>query len=144
MHLAFRNRFPPLLTSSHKNALVLGSGGAAKAVEYVLKELNIKSTIVSRTPKNKQFSYNELTLNIISVNNLIINTTPVGTFPNVTDILPLPFEHITKEHLLIDLIYNPSETAFMRAGKKRGASVMNGLTMLELQAEKAWNIWNQL
>lgn len=124
-------------------ALVLGTGGASKAVCYALDEWDILWQYVSRTPSDECLSYRDLEADHIRENLLIINTTPLGMHPN-TDAKPaLPYEAVTSEHILYDLVYNPEITAFMQEGMKRGATVKNGLEMLHLQAEKAWDIWNQ-
>jgi len=128
------------------NALVLGSGGASKAVCYILKQRNIPFQIVSRNKTNHTITYNELTELItnhytLTTNHytLIINTTPLGMFPNVNEKPPLPYPALTHNHILIDLIYNPEETLFLKEGKKRGALTINGLTMFEAQAEAAYS-----
>lgn len=138
----FQNSIQPYLREHHKRALILGTGGASKAIAFVLEELGIEYTFVSRTGKKNGFKYSELTDNIITEHTLIINCSPVGTFPNIEEKPNIPFKKINHEHLLFDLIYNPEETAFLKAGKTNGATICNGLRMLELQAEKAWEIWN--
>ncbi|MBT8295329.1 MAG: shikimate dehydrogenase, partial [Gramella sp.] len=138
----FLEALKPKLSSHHDQALILGTGGASKAIAYALEVLEIEHKFVSRNPEKNQFSYEELDKHILTSHNLIINTTPLGTFPKV-DISPnLPFHHITGKHLIFDLIYNPAETQFMKEAAKNGAQTMNGLQMLKLQAERAWNIWN--
>ncbi|WP_051292808.1 shikimate dehydrogenase family protein [Olivibacter sitiensis] len=139
----FEESLKPLLKSHHKKALVLGNGGAARAVFYVLKNLNIDYDVVSRRANAKQYSYEQLDEKIMKEHTLIINTTPLGTFPNVDDAPDIPYEFIGSGHLLYDLVYNPSETTFLRKGKERGATIKNGLEMLHLQAEKNWQIWNE-
>ncbi|SFU43701.1 shikimate dehydrogenase [Pustulibacterium marinum] len=141
-YYGFLKSLEPFLKPQHSKALVLGTGGAAKAVLYVMKLLGINAKLVSRNPKLKQYSYTDLNKEIIQNNKLIINTTPLGTHPNITDKPSISYQHITSEHLLFDLIYNPAETAFLLEGKKRGATIANGASMLQLQAEKAWTIWN--
>lgn len=139
----FKKSLKPLVKNNHKKALILGTGGASKAVAYVLKKLNIKYKFVSRSPEGKmEVSYQDITKKIIKSHHLIINCTPLGTHPNINDFPDIPYQFISKEHLLFDLIYNPSETAFLRKGKEKGAVIKNGLEMLEQQAEKAWEIWN--
>lgn len=136
--------FEATLKSTHKKhsrALVFGNGGAAKAVTYVLKKLDIDYKIVSRSTCD--YTYNQITKNILINNDLLINTTPVGMFPNVDDKLPIPIEGIVPRHTLIDLIYNPSETQFMKMGKAKGAYAINGQLMLEQQAVKALEIFKQ-
>ena len=137
----FQNSLQPFLTSNHTQALVLGNGGAAKAVFYSLEQLNIPYKVVSRNIKTGDLTYEDLTSELISEHKLIINCSPVGTFPNI-DVCPnIPYEGITSEHLLYDLIYNPEETLFLKKGKERGATIKNGYEMLVLQAEKNWQIW---
>lgn len=138
----FENSFKPLLKSKHQKALILGTGGASKAVKFVLDKLLIPFISVSRNPiKNDEISYQSLTVDIIKKHQIIINCSPVGTFPFVNDFPIIPYESITKSHYLFDLIYNPSETLFLKKGKERGATTKNGLEMLENQADKAWEIW---
>lgn len=138
----FKKSIKPFLKPHHKNALILGTGGASKAIAYSLKKLNINYHYVSRNIKNGvDFSYNTLTEDIIKDYQIIINCTPLGTFPNI-DICPdIPYKAITKDHILYDLIYNPEETKFLKLGKLQQATTINGLNMLKLQAEKAWSIW---
>ena len=138
----FKMSLLPLLTESHKKALVLGTGGASKAIHYVLNELNIESTAVSRSQIDEGYSYSQLTSEIVASHTLIINCTPLGTHPNIDDKPDIPYRHLTSQHLLYDLIYNPSKTAFLKEGEKIGCTIKNGLEMLELQAEKSWEIWN--
>ncbi|UYZ62822.1 shikimate dehydrogenase family protein [Hymenobacter weizhouensis] len=122
-------------------ALVLGSGGASKAVEVALRDLNLGYWVVSRNPLGPGFTYDELTPRLLQEHPLIINTTPLGTFPDVHECPPLPYEALTTQHYLYDLIYNPRETEFMRRGATAGAQTKNGFEMLCLQAEAAWKIW---
>ncbi|WP_210513603.1 shikimate dehydrogenase family protein [Hymenobacter terricola] len=123
-------------------ALVLGTGGAAKAVVVALQELGIPSWQVSRDPLGAGLTYDELTPQLVAGHRLIINATPVGTFPQVDECPQLPYDALTGQHYLYDLVYNPTETLFMTKGKEAGAQVKNGFEMLCLQAEAAWNIWN--
>ena len=120
------------------SALVLGSGGAAKAVGYVLKQKNIPFQMVSRKKTDKTITYNEVTAELIHQATFIINTTPVGMFPNIDEKPPILYSALHSNHILIDLIYNPEETFFLKEGKKRGASIFNGLTMFEAQAEASY------
>lgn len=122
-----------------KTAIVLGNGGAAKAVQYILNKHHIPYITVSRAT---EINYGNLSIEQVKENLIIVQCTPVGTFPNVEDCLPFPFDGITEEHLIIDLIYNPEYTKFIRMCSERGAKTANGLYMLEQQAEKAWEIWN--
>lgn len=139
--IGFESSLVPLLNPHIKNALVLGTGGASKAVVYVLEKLGIKPTLVSRTPKPGQLSYSELSEKIMADNLLIVNTTPLGMYPNI-DISPnIPYQWITEKHVVFDLIYNPEETLFLKKAKEQGAKISNGLKMLYLQAEGAWAIW---
>jgi shikimate dehydrogenase len=139
----FQKSIEPYLKNHHKKALILGTGGASKAIAFVLEELGITFSFVSRSGKNNGFKYQEITDDIISEHTLIINCSPVGTFPNVEEKPAIPYNSISKEHLLFDLIYNPEETVFLAAGKANGATICNGHKMLEFQAEKSWSIWNQ-
>lgn len=123
-----------------KTAIVLGNGGAAKAVKFILKKNNIPFTTVSR---NTEINYDNLTPEQIKENLIIIQCTPVGTFPNVEDSVQIPFEGIGENHLVIDLVYNPEYSKFIKKAAEKGAKTVNGLYMLEQQAEKAWEIWNQ-
>ncbi len=139
----FEQSFKPLLKPHNQKALILGNGGAARAVEYVLKKLGISYRIVSRRAHGKQLSYKQLTKDVLKERNIIINTSPVGTFPNIDACPDIPYEFVTAKHLLYDLVYNPEETLFMKKGREKGAVVKNGLEMLHLQAEKSWEIWNR-
>jgi shikimate dehydrogenase len=137
----FEQSLLPLLRPYDKKALILGSGGASKAVEYVLKKLGIVSQIVSRSPEKGQLSYQEIDDRLINENTIIINTTPLGMYPDVNTTPAIPYPSIGTRHLLYDLIYNPETTIFLQKGIQAGARVKNGLEMLQLQAEKAWQIW---
>lgn len=123
----------------HNSALVLGDGGAAKAVKYVLEKHQIPYQTVSRSG---DLNFDNLTAETVSQNRLIIQCTPVGTFPNIDDCLDFPFEGISEKHLIIDLIYNPNYTNFIKKASDKGAKTANGFYMLEQQAEKNWEIWN--
>lgn len=138
----FRETLRPLLKSHHTHALILGTGGASRAVAYTLKQLGIAYSFVSRTPASASLSYKELTKQILEKHFLVINCTPLGTFPKVADCPPIPYQCLSPSHLLYDLIYNPAQTTFLQLGAARGATTCNGLQMLVLQAEKAWQIWN--
>lgn len=139
----FKKSLQPLLKKHHKKALILGTGGASKAVAYVLDELEIEYQFVSRAAKEGDLTYKELNKEIINSHLLIINCTPLGTHPAIDNAPEIPYNDITDKHLLYDLIYNPAETTFLKNGKKMGADIKNGLEMLEQQAEKAWEIWNK-
>lgn len=141
--IGFEQSLTPLLQAHHTKALVLGTGGAAKAVNYVLDKLGIERTSVSRNKSESNYTYEELTEDIIKTHTLIINTTPLGMSPNEDDAPPIPYDHLTQDHLLYDLIYNPGETKFLRLGKAQGAITRNGYEMLVLQAEASWEIWNK-
>ena len=132
-----------MLTKTHLHALVLGTGGSAHAVCYVLKGLGISCLQVSREPKNDEdLSYQELNEELIKQHTLIINCTPIGMFPDINLCPDIPFNSIGPEHLVYDLIYNPIETRLLNRCGEKGAIIKNGMEMLELQAEKSWEIWN--
>lgn len=139
---AFEASLKPLLKKHHQKALILGNGGASRAVAYVLNKLNISYRLVSRRAIGKQLSYTQLTADVMKERLLIINTTPLGTAPDIENCPDIPYELLTSKHLLYDLVYNPQETEFLKRGKEKGASIKNGLEMLHLQAEKSWEIWN--
>ena len=138
----FEKSIVPLLSGKDKHALVLGTGGASKAVAYVLEKLGLEFRFVSRNPKEGQWHYSDLTREVMGQYSVIVNTTPLGTYPEIDKKPDIPYDFLTGEHLLFDLIYNPDITCFMKEAGARGARVMNGEKMLELQAEKAWEIWN--
>ncbi len=140
----FENSIKPLLRPFHKKALILGAGGASKAISFVLNKLGIEYLFVSRSldPKPGYIAYKDLSAEIINNYKVIINATPVGTYPDIEKAPDIPYELLTSNHLLYDLIYNPPMTSFLNQGRSRGAAVKNGLEMLELQAEKSWEIWN--
>lgn len=139
----FQQMIKPFFESQHERALIIGTGGASKAVAYVLENLGVSVVYLSRQPKRaNEFGYDDLNENMITFNGIIVNTTPVGMFPAVDSFIELPFEALTIRHLVVDLIYNPEETVFLRKAKEQGAKTINGLTMLHQQAEQAWKIWN--
>ncbi|MCF6168629.1 shikimate dehydrogenase [Lutibacter sp.] len=138
----FQKSIESILKKHHKKALILGTGGASKAVSYALNKLKIEHKFVSRKGSENNFLYSDLNEKIIQKYTVIINCTPLGTHPNIEDSPNIPYQHITNKHLLFDLIYNPAETKFLKQGKKRGTITKNGYEMLELQAEKSWEIWN--
>ncbi len=140
-HYGFANALMEFLPIKEKKALLLGTGGACKAISYVLETMNFEITQVSRTKKENMLTYSDLNRSIISQNYLIINCTPLGTFPDTHKFPDIPYEFITKDHLAFDLTYNPSETQFMKRSKTQGARVSNGLKMLEYQAKKSLAIW---
>ena len=139
----FEKSLKPLLKEQHDQALVLGDGGAAKAVKCVLQNLGINYRIVTRKPLQDNLLFKDLKPHHIQQHRLIINTTPLGMSPNIDEFPPIPYEYITDQHLLYDLIYNPEETVFLKKGKEKGAVIKNGYEMLVLQAEKAWEIWTE-
>lgn len=140
----FQKSIEPYISASHKKALILGSGGASKAIAYALKQLNITFDYVSRKQSDGvEFQYSDLTENKINEHQIIINCTPVGTFPNVDACPDIPYDALNKNHLLFDLIYNPTETTFLKKGREQGALTCNGSKMLVYQAEKAWEIWGK-
>jgi shikimate dehydrogenase len=139
----FRESLLPLLAAGHQNALVLGTGGASKAVTYTLENLGIAYQYVSRDPATDQLHYLDLCYAVVKKYTLIINTTPLGTYPNTATFPNIPYDLLTSGHVLYDLVYNPPETEFLRLGKQKGATVKNGHEMLILQAERSWEIWNQ-
>ncbi|WP_143307752.1 shikimate dehydrogenase family protein [Chitinophaga vietnamensis] len=141
--IGFTNSLKPLLQAHHQRALVLGTGGAAKAVMYALKQLSIPYTLVSRRDGPETIAYGALQRADMEAHTIIINTSPVGMYPNVDELPAIPYEYITSKHLLYDLVYNPPETLFLQRGAAKGATVKNGHEMLILQAEAAWEIWNQ-
>ena len=133
----------PFLKDNHKQALVLGTGGSSKAIAYVLTKLDIQFHYVSRNPRDKNhLSYNQLNKDVVEKAQLIINTSPVGMFPNINNCPDIPYDYLTGNHLLFDLIYNPEQTLFLKKGQDKKAQTINGLSMLYLQAEKSWEIWN--
>lgn len=138
----FEKSLSPLLKSNHTKALVLGTGGASRAVTYVLQKLHIEYILVSRRSVGKQLKYADLNQEIIESHPLIINTSPVGMAPHIDECPDIPYEYLSSQHLLYDLIYNPEKTEFLKRGEAKGAAIKNGMEMLQLQAEKAWEIWN--
>ncbi len=139
----FYHSLKPHLKKKHNNALILGTGGSSKAVAFVLNELGIDFMYVSRNPKQKEhISYTELCGPVLYNFQIIINTTPLGMYPNIGSCPDIPYDYITKDHILFDLVYNPEETIFLKKGKEKGSVTINGLSMLNLQAEKSWEIWN--
>ena len=131
-----------LSESNNLPALILGTGGASKAVQYLLRQRNIPYHLVSRDPLKGDFTYHDLTPDIVKSHLIIINATPVGMYPNLTEVPTLPYVALTNQHTLFDLIYNPEETLFLHYGREHGATTHNGLSMLYAQADAAWEIWN--
>lgn len=143
-YYGFKKSLKPLLKAHHKKALILGTGGASKAIAYALKSLGIDYAFVSRnTSKKAKYTYNKLSDKVIEAHQIIINCTPLGTFPDVNECPNIPYQAISNQHILFDLIYNPSETRFLNLGKQNSATIINGEKMLALQAEKSWSIWNK-
>jgi shikimate dehydrogenase len=143
-YFGFKNSLQPYLNKHHKRALILGTGGASKAIAFALKNLGIDYAFVSRKKKKGvKFQYSDLSETIVSKYQIIINCTPLGTFPNIEDCPNIPYNTISSNHILYDLIYNPEQTKFLKQGLRRGATIINGLEMLKLQAEKSWEIWNR-
>lgn len=140
----FKKSLKPLLKSHHKKALILGTGGASKAVAFALEKLGIIYHFVSRNPAEVGiWSYDDIDEHIFNDHHIIINTTPLGTYPNIKECPPIPYSLFTDRHIAYDLIYNPEETFFLSQAKIKGATIKNGFEMLVLQAEKAWKIWNK-
>jgi shikimate dehydrogenase len=141
--VGFEESLRPLLQPHHKKALVLGTGGAAKAVHYVLNKLGISFYEVSRTPaNNRQIAYQQVDEAVIKEHEVIINTSPLGMYPKVDECPPLPYGALTSKHYLFDLVYNPAKTLFLQKGEEQGAAIKNGHDMLIIQAEESWRIWN--
>jgi len=138
----FEKSFMSMLMPWHTRALILGTGGASKAVGYVLHKHGIPFLFVSRSIKPQTITYEMINENVLGEHKIIINTSPVGMYPYVDNFPDLPYHLLTQSHLLYDLVYNPDETMFLKRGKEMGAHVCNGLEMLHQQAEKAWEIWN--
>jgi shikimate dehydrogenase len=143
-YIGFKKSIEPLLQPQiHRKALILGTGGASKAVSKALLDLGLEYRFVSRSAGENRLTYDGLTPEIIKDFTVIVNASPVGTFPNVDECPQIPYSFITPHHLLYDLIYNPDETLFLKNGKRQGAATKNGREMLELQALESWQIWNQ-
>ncbi|PJE45476.1 MAG: shikimate dehydrogenase [Sediminibacterium sp.] len=140
--IGFEQSLKPFLKSHHTHALVLGTGGAAAAVIYVLNKLKIAHLSVSRTASDTGIGYESLNESLLSKYTLIINTSPVGQYPAITAAPAIPYHYLTSQHHLYDLIYNPTETQFLLNGKAQGATIQNGYEMLVLQAEESWRLWN--
>ena len=141
--IGFRRSLEQHLKSHHTSALVLGTGGSSKAVLHVLEQLGISYTKVSRIKGDKRITYGELDGELLGDTSLIINTTPLGMHPKLETFPQIPYDALTHNHLLFDLVYNPAKTAFLARGEKYGAQIVNGDDMLIFQAEASWEIWNQ-
>jgi shikimate dehydrogenase len=141
----FAQSIKPFLTFEHERALIFGTGGASKAVAHVFKQIGLDVFYISRNgnEENGVFRYEDINSHMLRSCRVLVNCTPVGTFPDVNACLELPFEHLTPAHLVIDLVYNPAETELMKRAKKNGAAVMNGLSMLQHQALKSYEIWTR-
>lgn len=139
--IGFTESLQPLLNPTHKKALILGTGGASKAVQFGLQQLNIETLFVSRRSCDNTLTYSQLTSKIMQEHTIVINCTPVGMHPHTDECPEIPYEFIGEGHILYDLVYNPEETLFLKKGKAVGATTKNGLEMLLLQAKAAWNIW---
>lgn len=138
----FHQSIKPFLTNKHERAIIFGTGGASKAVVYVLKQIGIDCIFISRNPtEENQFPYSEINEYMLNACKLIVNCTPIGMFPNVNETIDLPYEQLTNEHLVVDLIYNPKKTVLLQKSEIAGAQILNGETMLKQQALKAWEIW---
>ena len=140
--LGFMASIRPLLRANDQRALVLGTGGASKAVVYGLRQLGITPTLVSRTPRDGIIGYKDLTEEIMAQHTIIVNCTPLGMLPDVDTCPDIPYHLITAKHLLYDCVYNPEQTLFLQKGKTQGATIRNGMEMLTGQAQAAWKIWN--
>src|SRR5690606_21652606 len=140
--IGFQRSIAPHLKSGHKKALILGTGGASKAVVHALSSLGLSCQLVSRTAGENKWSYEQLDKEIMEQYTVIVNCTPLGTFPNIEDKPDIAYQYITEAHLVYDLIYNPETTSFMKHAQDKGATALNGHQMLKLQAEAAWEIWN--
>lgn len=138
----FQKSIEPLLKPAHEKALILGTGGASKAISYAFKKMNIEFKFVSRKVAENMFLYSQLNKEVFDKYKIIVNCTPIGTYPNIDECPNIPYEFLTEAHLLFDLIYNPEESKFLSEGKQKGAIIKNGYEMLQFQAEKSWEIWN--
>ena len=141
--IGFMQSIEPLLESQHKKALILGTGGSSKAIFHGLNKLGVESKFVSRTPKPGMFTYEDLTKEVMDEYKVIVNCTPVGMYPRADEYPNIPYEYITPNHLLYDLLYNPDTTLFMKKGADKGAVTKNGLERWLLQSFASWDIWNQ-
>lgn len=140
--IGFENSIRPLLKPHHTKALILGTGGASKAVDYGLRRLGLKTTFVSRTPREGMLTYSQLDPEIMEQYTVVVNCTPLGTFPHQETFVDIPYHLLGSQHLLYDLVYNPSKTMFLQKGEAQGATIKNGLEMLHLQAIASWDFWN--
>lgn len=141
--LGFERSLQQLMQPHHKKALILGTGGVSKAVQFILQKMGLGYRYVSRKPGVHSFSYEQLTPAVLAEYTLIVNTTPLGMYPNVTEAPPIPYEALSPQHYLFDMVYNPEKTLFMKMGEEKGAVIKNGYDMLEIQADESWNIWSR-
>lgn len=144
-YIGFKNSIQPLLNPEiHQYGLILGTGGASKAVAQALSDIGIEWKYVSRSKDINRFTYEELDETIIARHTVIVNASPIGTFPHIDESPAIPYQFLTPNHLLYDLVYNPAETQFLKNGKRKGATIKNGYEMLQLQALAAWEIWSNI
>lgn len=144
-YIGFKQSITPLIGRGfHRKALILGTGGASKAAAQALTDLHIEWKYVSRSPRDDRFIYTDLSAEVLSEYTLIVNASPIGTFPQMEACPAIPYDFLTPRHLVYDLIYNPEETLFLQKGKAQGATTKNGMEMLERQALAAWEIWNRI
>ena len=141
----FHQSIKPFLTFHHERALIFGTGGASKAVAHVFKSIGLNVIFVSRNPNEElnQFQYSDVNEVMIAACKVIVNCTPVGMYPIIDEVLSIPYESLSEEHLVIDLIYNPPLTKFLSKAQESGATILNGSSMLREQALKSWEIWNK-
>jgi shikimate dehydrogenase len=142
-YIGFTESIRPLLKTHHTRALILGTGGASKAVNFALRQMGIETLYVSRTAREGIITYNDLTLELMAQHTIIVNTTPLGMHPKVNECPPIDYSTITEQHLLYDVIYNPAKTLFLQHGEEHGATISNGMDMLIGQAKAAWKIWKE-
>ena len=142
-HIGFADSIRPYLKPHHTHALILGTGGASKAVDYALRQMGMKTLFVSRNARESIISYEDLTPELMARYTVIVNTTPLGMYPKVDECPPLDYAQLTTDHLLYDVVYNPEKTLFLQRGEEHGATISNGMAMLIGQAKAAWHIWNE-
>lgn len=141
----FRQSIKPFLNNKHERVAILGTGGAAKAVAYVFRSIGLDVVFVSRNPLGEnEFAYSDINANFLNSFKVLVNCTPLGTFPDIDEMPPVPTQYFTPEHFVIDLIYNPEQTRLLREAALLGAITLNGYSMLKEQALKSWDIWNNL